>query len=159
MVAETQVNPPNGSSAPLAMARNTGELLSDALTLTELQGKLLALDLQDDLSKLITPLILLAAGAVLALSCLPLALVTIAFGLVAGAHLEPWLALLIALAIGLACAACLVAAGAWYLRSQLTFLSRSRVEWKQNVQWFKSVVRRLGANSRRPAAPGHERAH
>jgi membrane protein DedA with SNARE-associated domain len=159
MVAETQVNPPNGSSAPLAMARNTGELLSDALTLTELQGKLLALDLQDDLSKLITPLILLAAGAVLALSCLPLALVTIAFGLVAGAHLEPWLALLIALAIGLACAACLVAAGAWCLRSQLTFLSRSRVEWKQNVQWFKSVVRRLGANSRRPAAPGHERAH
>lgn len=156
MVAQTPISPTNGSpSPPVAVARSTGELLADALTLAELQGKLLVIDVEDDLRRLITPVILVAAGAVLGLSCLPIALVTIAVGLVAGAELAPWLAFLIALAIGAGVAAILLAAGIWVLRNKLTFLSRSRSEWQQNVKWFKSVVRRLGSRSNRPGAPGH----
>ena len=148
MVAETQVNPKNGkngsSTASPGVARSTGELLADALTLAELQGKLLTIDVQDDLRKLITPLVLLATGAVLGLSCLPIVLVTVALGLIAGAELAPWLAFLISLGIGLAVAAVLLAAGVWCLRNQLTFFVRSRAEWQQNVRWFKSLVKRLG---------------
>lgn len=156
MVAQTQVKPTNGStSAPLAVARNTGELLSDALTLAELQARLLVIDVETDLKRLITPAILLAAGAVMALSCLPIVLVTIALGLIAGAGLQPWLAFLASVGIGLVLAAILVAAGVWFLRNKLTFLARSRTEWQQNVRWFKSVARRLGQSSSRPAAPGH----
>ena len=156
MVAQTPISPTNGSpSPPVAIARGTGELLSDALTLVELQGKLLVIDVEDDLRRLIAPVILLAAGAVLGLSCLPIVLVTIAVGLIAGAELAPWLAFVIALAIGAGVAAILLAAGMWILRNKLTFFSRSRTEWQQNVKWFKSVVRRLGSGSSRPASPGH----
>ena len=155
MVAQTQVNPTNGSnSPPMAVARGTGELLSDALTLAELQGKLLVIDVQTDLRRLIVPVVLLVAGTLMALACLPIFLVTIAAGLIAAWDLAPWLAFLIALGIGALLAAILLAGGVWFLRNKLTFLSRSRSEWQQNVQWFKSVVRRLGPGSSRPASPG-----
>lgn len=166
MVAKTPVNTTNGSSgtgaksdgrgsAPQAMARNTGELLGDAMTLAELQGKLFLVDVQDDLRRLIMPVALLGTGVVLALTCLPIAMVTIALGLVAGAELAPWLAFLITLGGGLAIALLLILAGIWYFRHGLTFLNRSRAEWDQNIRWFKSLVRRLGAGSpSRPAEPG-----
>jgi len=154
MVVETQINPTNGSpTPPQSMARNTGELLADAMTLAELQGKLLALDVQDDLRKFIAPLVMLVTGAVLGLSCLPVALVTIALGLVAGAELAPWLAFLLTLLVGVILAAGLVLGGVWYLRNELTFLARSRSEWQQNVRWFKSMVRRVGSGSRRTTQP------
>jgi hypothetical protein len=155
MVAQTQINPNNGStSPPAAVARNAGELLSDALTLAELQAKLLAIDVEDDLRKLIVPLALLTAGAVMGWSCLPIVLVTIALGLMEAAEMAPWLAFLLALAMGAVLAAILVGSGVWFLRNKLTFLSRSRTEWQQNVRWFKGVVRRLGSSSSRPASPG-----
>lgn len=167
MVAQTPVNMTNGSSgaggggssgrssAPQSMARNTGELLGDAMTLAELQGKLLLVDVQDDLKRLIMPVALLVTGVVLALTCLPIAMVTIALGLIAGAELAPWLAFLITLGGALAVALVLILAGVWYFRHGLTFLGRSRAEWDQNIRWFKSLVRRLGAGSpSRPAEPG-----
>jgi len=159
MVAETQMNSTNGSPTPSqSMARNTGELLADAMTLAELQGKLLALDVQDDLRKFIAPLVMLVTGAVLGLSCLPVALVTIALGLVAGAELAPWLAFLLTLLVGVTLAAGLVLGGVWYLRNEFTFLARSRAEWQQNVRWLKSMVRRLGSGSRRTVQPGQRSA-
>ena len=155
MVAQTQVNPTGGASSPSqAVAHNTSELLADAVTLAELQGKLLAIDVEDGLRKLLTPLVLLVAGAVLALSCLPIVLVTMALGLVAGWDLAPWLAFLIAAAIGALLATALLATGLLLVRYRFTFLARSRLEWQQNVTWFKSVVRRLGKSSSRPPAPG-----
>jgi Putative Actinobacterial Holin-X, holin superfamily III len=156
MVAQTPVNTTNGSgtSPQHGVAHNTGELLADALTLAELQSKLLVVDVQDDLRKLIAPLAVLITGAVVGLSCLPVALVTIALGLVAGAGLAPWLAFLISLGIGAAVAAGLVLGGVFYLKRGLTFLERSRTEWEQNVRWFKSLVRRLGSSSNRSVHPG-----
>lgn len=163
MVAQTPVNPTNGSgsagsaktSPPQAVARNTGELLGDAMTLAELQGKLLLVDVQSDLKRLIVPVVLLVTGAVLALTCLPIALVTIALGLIAGAELAPWLAFLITLGGALLVALVLILSGVWFFRHGLTFLNRSRAEWDQNIRWFKSLVRRLGATSpSRPAEPG-----
>lgn len=156
MVAQTSINPTNGSnSPPLAVARGTGELLSDALTLAELQGQLLVIDVQGDLRRLIAPAVLLVAGTVLAVSCWPILLVALALGFMAAWNLAPWLAFLLALGCGLLLAAILIAAGAWLLRHNLKFLVRSRAQWKQNVKWFKSVVRRLGASSSRPASPGY----
>jgi membrane protein DedA with SNARE-associated domain len=150
MVAETQVNPTNGApSPPAAVARSAGELLADALTLLELQARLLKIDAEDDLKKLILPAVLFVAGAVLGLSCLPIAMVALALGLVAAAGFEPWLAFLIALCGGGVISAALVAMGIALLRSRLTFLPRSRAEWQQNVNWFKSVARRLSARSDR----------
>jgi membrane protein DedA with SNARE-associated domain len=156
MVAQTQVKPTNGSnSPPLAVARGTGELFSDALTLVELQGRLLSIDVGNDLRRLIVPAVLLVSGAVMGLSCLPILLVALALGIMAAWNLAPWLAFLIALGVGAFVAAILLAVGGWFLRNKLTFLSRSRSQWQQNVNWFKSVVRRLGSTSSRPASPGY----
>jgi putative superfamily III holin-X len=158
MVAQTsvdQTNVPPDPSPPQAVARNTGELLSDAMTLAELQSQLLVLDIQDDLRKLILPLASLLTGIVLALSCLPIALVTIALALVAGTGIAPWLAFLISLAIGLVLASCFMFPAILYFIYQLNLLERSRSEWQQNLRWFKSLVRRLGKSFSRPAEPGH----
>jgi len=156
MVAQTPVTPTNGSSTSpqQGVAHNTGELLADALTLAELQSKLLVVDVQDDLRKLIAPVVVLITGAVVGLSCLPIALVTIALGLMAGLGLAPWLAFLISLLIGAAVAAGLILGGMFYLKSGLTFLERSRAEWQQNLQWFKGLVRRLGSGFSRSVRPG-----
>ncbi len=145
MVAQTSLNQTNGadSSPPQEVARNTGELLSDAMTLAELQGKLLLLDVQSDLQKLIRPIAMIAVGALVLLASLPIGLATLGMGLIA-AGLEPWIAFLISFAAGLVIAGLLVGLGVWYLFHGLSFLERSRNEWDQNRRWFKGLIRRLG---------------
>ncbi|HUE70919.1 MAG TPA: phage holin family protein [Pirellulaceae bacterium] len=156
MVAQTSVDRNNGAdnSPSQAVARNTGELLSDALTLIELQSKLLLLDVQSDLRKLITPIALVLTGALLAFACLPIALTTLALGLAAGTGMELWAAFAISLAAGLVIAVALLGAGVWFLLHGLSFIAHSRVEWDQNVRWFKSLLRRLGDRPRQPTQPG-----
>ena len=155
MVAQTQIAPTNGnSSPPQAFVRNTGELVSDAMTLAELQGQLLVIDFKDDLQRLLWPIGFLVAGAIVALGCLPIVLVTLALGIMAGTGWPPWLAFLTSLSVGLVLAAGLIGGAIWQLRSGLTFLVRSRSEWQQNLAWFKSLVRRLGKSTNRPAEPG-----
>ena len=153
MVAQTSVvDRTNGAdnSPPRAMARNTGELLADAMTLVELQSKLLLLDVQADVRKLITPLVLILIGAVLGFACLPVALTALALGVSAATEMELWVAFSISLMVGLAIAGILLGAGVWYLLHGLTFLARSRNEWNQNVRWFKNLLRRLGDKPRQP---------
>lgn len=150
MVAQTSIDRTNGAdnSPPQAMARNTGELLSDALTLIELQGKLLLLDAQSDLRKLIIPIALILTGALLTFACLPIALTALALGLVAATGMELWAAFLTSLVVGLAIAGILLGVGVWFVLHGLSFLARSRSEWGQNVRWFKGLLRRLGDRPR-----------
>lgn len=146
MVAQTSINQTGGgdNSPPQAVARNTGELLADAMTLAELQGKLLLHDVRSDLRNLMIPLVLIVMGSLLVIACLPMALAALALGLVAAGIEELWIAFLISLGVGALLAVCLLAGGVWYLFHGLSFLARSRSEWDQNVRWFKGLLRRLG---------------
>ena len=83
MVDQVQINPTNGRTElpPRAVARNTAEFLHDVATLAELQGKLALVDLREGVAKLLFPVGLLGAGAAVALGCVPIALMAIAFTL------------------------------------------------------------------------------
>jgi membrane protein DedA with SNARE-associated domain len=124
------------------------------MTLIELQAKLLLFDIQSDLRKLIAPIALILTGGLLIFACLPIALTALALGLAAATGMELWAAFATSLAAGLVIAAALLGAGIWFLLHGLSFLARSRIEWDQNVRWFKGLLRRLGDRPRHPTQPG-----
>ena len=151
MVDQAQVNSANGraESSPRAMARSAAELMHDVLTLAELQSKLLVVDCQTGLRKLIAPAACLGVGVVLALCCVPLALTTIALAITESTTLTASQSFGIVLAGALLVALILLGGAILYLRNSWTLLDRSLTELKYNLQWSKEMLRRL---SRRPAS-------
>jgi hypothetical protein len=139
-----------GDSPPRAVAKSAAELLHDVLTLAELQGKLLKVDCQNGLRKLIVPTVCLAFGAVLALCCVPLALTAIALGLAettALTHSQSFAVVLVSAAV---VAAVLVFAAVSYLRHGWQMFDRSQTELARNLQWSKDMLKRLGRGAPKP---------
>src|SRR6202034_2002492 len=68
----------NGHSAGGTAARSVGQILHDILTLAQLQARLFQLDARQAAEKIQRPFLALAAGVVLAICALPIALVGIA---------------------------------------------------------------------------------
>jgi hypothetical protein len=159
MVDQAQVSGTNGSgeSAPRMVARNFAEFLHDVMTLGELQLQLAKLDFKQCLGKLVVPAVAVLFGVILLLSCLPIALVCIAFAFNEFAELSLTVSFLLALAIGLVVGALVALAGAWYFRKGLGVLRRSQEEFMQNIRWIKTVLKRLGGvtSARRESEPLH----
>ena len=130
--------------APAAVARNTGEFVQDLLTLSELQLRLLLVDLRQGLWDLVPPVLLLVGGLAVAVACLPVAMMTLAFGLIEAANLPHWKAFAIALLAGIGVTLVLLIAGWVLLRRQDPMCERSGIEWRQNVRWIKDAIRRQG---------------
>lgn len=141
--AKVTMNGP-GESPPRAAARNVAELLHDVLTLAELQGQLVALEARNELKKTIWPTAAIVAGAVLALSCLPIALACGALFLDELTQLSTAQSFLVMLVAGLVLAATMILASVWYLRRNIGLLQKSRAEWSMNVRWVRGVLKRLG---------------
>src|ERR1700679_1153584 len=78
----------NGRSAGGSAARSVGQILHDIVTLGQLQARLFALDAREAGVKIQRPILALAAGAVLAVCAVPIALVGIALLLIDVAHLS-----------------------------------------------------------------------
>jgi hypothetical protein len=145
MVDQTKVN---GSSRraeapPRAIARSTGELLEDLLTLAELQLRLLVVDVRQGVVRLAIAAGAIVAGAILLLGCIPVALAATALCLVETTSLTLPQAFGLSLVGGIVLAGGLAAGGIMYLRRRLDILERSRAEWRENAQWFRSALRRL----------------
>jgi len=128
---------------PRAVARSAGELLSDLVTLAELQGRLCMVDAQEGLSRLLWPAIVLAVGIVIALGSVPVALAALALALVEIARVTYAQAFGIALLVGIVLAAGLCGAGVAALRHWSNVFNRSRTEWRQNLKWGKDALARL----------------
>jgi len=154
MVDQAQIRadekPTNGRSElpPRAVARSTGEFLHDVTTLAELQGKLLLVDCQAGLRKLLVPIVSLVIGLVVAIGCVPIALAALAITLVETTELTLAASLGIALLVGLVLAAVLTIGAYFYLRSGFSFLDRSYYEWQRNVAWAKDMLKRLSQISK-----------
>ena len=152
MVDQAKVAETNGGadSPPRAAARNFVELLHDILVLTELQGQLLLVETRQELGKAIAPMVIIACGIVLALSCFPVAILCIALVLTETTSLSPAQSLGMAL-IGTAVIAMTMIGGSiWYLRSSIHLLRRSRTEWELNLRWIRNVLLRLGSRTNPP---------
>jgi hypothetical protein len=149
MVDQTKMNGANGRGGhpstvgnSRSAARNMAHLLHDAVTLGQLQLRLFALDCEQLRTKLGTPLIAMGLGLIISLSCIPVALAGIAllFRDAAGfTRLEAvWTTFALTLLVGAACVGC----GIWWLRGVSKVFESSRVEFTQNVERLKEMLRR-----------------
>jgi uncharacterized membrane protein YqjE len=152
MAREAKMNTGNGRApaAPRAMVDNLSDFAHDVVTLSELQVKLLAADLNDLKSGAVTPLALMGLAAVVALGAVPVLLMAVAWLLVDYDVLARGWAFLAAAGGGLVLALVMGLAGFSWLPRQLAVLERSRVELDRNVTWIKSVLKHSGRTSRDP---------
>jgi uncharacterized membrane protein YqjE len=135
----------NGQTPPLG--KNLSGFARDVVTLTELQFKLLAVDCRDARITAGQGLMLLGAGAVLALAVVPILLVAIAFVLIEVADWSHWSSFLTAGAISLAIAGLC----GWYgwrrMKSATSTFQRSRAELSETFQWIKETLRHQATDS------------
>lgn len=134
---------PNGkpTAPPVAVARNMSQLAHDVVELAELQTAMIRLELHGWWKKLLLPSGLLVAAAAIALGCIPILILSAAYGLAQATSLSMALCLLIA-AVG----AAVIAAGiGWlgWIRLQVAQapLSESRRELSRNLRWVKTVLK------------------
>jgi hypothetical protein len=133
----------DGRESPSTGVRNgIAGVFHDALTLAELQFKLLGIDAQQATRRAMTPLALLAGAGVFALSALPLLLVALAQLLRDQAEWPAALATLTAVGAGIVIAGLLALFGYFGLRRCLAPLQRSRDEFNRNVTWLKNTLKR-----------------
>lgn len=161
MVDQAPLKEKNGAreSPPRAAARNLSELMSDVMMLAELQGQLAMVELRQELKKLVPTLAVLAAGIILALCCLPMALICIALMLDEWAGLSRPVAFLSTLGGAAVLALLLVLGSVWYMRSNIGLMNRSRAELSLNVKWIRNVLKRMGTSDSRQGRFGAETGH
>jgi ABC-type enterochelin transport system permease subunit len=145
MVDQAKVTSDPATSPTRAFARNTAEFVHDVVTLGELQVSLLKLDVAQMAGRLVVPAIVLAVGAVIVLSCVPILLAALALTMV-----EVWRwslpqAFFFALGCGLLLGGVACLSRVFAIRHRVAVLERSRNELVQNVSWIKQVLKRLGA--------------
>jgi hypothetical protein len=137
-------------SAPRVVARNMSELLHDAITLSDLQYRLFKADVSRLLADLVVPGAILLAGVVLLLSCLPVAMATIALALEQGTDLSLAASFGFTLAGGLILGAGTALVAVMWLRRGIKPFERSREECALNLAWIKKILRDNSTTMRQP---------
>jgi hypothetical protein len=130
------------------MVSGVAEFGENLLSLAELQARLVALELQQNLqaAKIRVPVIL--AGAVLAVVSLPLVLAGIAELLVSELGMKRGYALLGVAVVALAIAGTAIALAVVWLRRALTGFPISREEFVRNLNWVRTVLLHSGRAAR-----------
>ena len=135
------------TSPPIAVARNMSQLAHDVVELAELQSALIRLELQGWWKQLVLPTMLMVTGAVLALSCLPVLIVSAGIGLAFATDWSVALCLLLA-AVGAVLIAALIGAIGWMrFKAAQAPLSESRRELGRNLRWLKTVLKHRASPS------------
>lgn len=144
MDQQTKVAERNGTSMnePHGLAWDLGSFANDAMTLTELQSQLLAADMRECSRRAWVPSLFVVGSVALGLACFPIALVTVALGLVQFLELSTFMAFLIVLVAG-AIGSVLMGIIGWIkVRERAATLRRSRDEMVRNLRWIKRVITR-----------------
>ncbi|HET6327945.1 MAG TPA: phage holin family protein [Planctomycetaceae bacterium] len=137
----------NGHSAGGSAARSVGQILHDIVTLGQLQAQLFLLDARDAGVKVQRPILALAAGAVLAICSVPIALIGIAFLLIDVAHLSRLAAFWITFVFAVFVAASLIAYAIAWLRKPPGLFAYSREELGNNIERVKEMLHNSGSGS------------
>jgi hypothetical protein len=142
MVQQTKVTDRNGAvgTESQGLAKDLGAFANDVLTLTELQSQLLVADAREFGSRATVPSVALIAGLILGMACAPIALVTVALGLVHFLELSHFTALLIVVVAGLISSLLMSIIGWMQIRKRAAVLGRSRDELMRNLHWIKRVI-------------------
>lgn len=135
--------PQNGARSPSQAVRHgLSDLAHDVMTLAELQIRLMKVDLNEGVSRLVAPLIMGIAGIAALLASLPVLLLALSAVLQEFAGISASLSLLLASGIGFALAALLVGMSIAAFRRSFPMLERSRTELNYNLEWMKHMLSR-----------------
>ena len=142
MVQQTKVTDRNGAlgTESHGLAKDVGAFANDVLTLTELQSQLLVADAREFGNRAAVPSLALLGGLILGLACIPIALVTVALGLVQFLEISHFVAFLIVVITGAICGILMCVIGWLQLRKSVAVLGRSREELMRNLRWIKRVI-------------------
>jgi hypothetical protein len=124
------------------------EFSENLLSLAELQARLVALELQQNVAAAQISVPVILAGAVLAVVSLPLVLAGIAELLVSELGMKHGYALLSVAVVALAIAATAVALALGRLRRALAGFPISREEFARNLNWVRTVLLHSGRAAR-----------
>jgi hypothetical protein len=138
----------NGHSAGGTAARSVGQILHDILTLGQLQAQLFTLDAKEAGSRIQRPLVALAAGAVLAVCAVPVALFGIALLLVDVAGMSRLASVWITFIFAIFVAASLVGYAIAWFRKPPRIFTHSREELVNNIERVKEMLHRSGPTTR-----------
>jgi hypothetical protein len=138
-----------GGSAAYAVVSGVAGLGEDLLDLAELQARMAAIELRQNLNAAKASGAAILAGSILAIASLPVALMGIAELLVSELGLKHGNAFLctggVAMLVGVACAGI---AAAWLRRQKLGF-PLSAEELARNLNWVRTVMRFGGRTASR----------
>src|SRR5262245_56403857 len=121
--------------------------------MAEMQGKLVGVDVREGTARLLTSVILLVIGIVIAIGCVPIALAALALALVEFASLSAAASFGIALVVGVVLAGLFTAFSIGAVKRGLNMFERSLYEWSRNVKLFKDTLKRLVETPRRYPTP------
>jgi Putative Actinobacterial Holin-X, holin superfamily III len=138
----------NGHSAGGTAARSVGQILHDILTLGQLQAQLFTLDVREAGSRIQRPIVALAAGAVLAVCAVPVALFGIALLLVDVAGMSRLASVWITFIFAIFVAASLVGYAIAWFRKPPGLFEHSREELVNNIERVKDMLHRSGPTTR-----------
>jgi hypothetical protein len=131
------------------MVSSAAEFGENLFTLTELQVKLTAIELRQNLQATRVGGSIMLAAAVLALASVPVALVGIAELLVSELGMKRGYALLSVAATGIVVAAAVIVGIVTALRKKPLGFPLSSEELTRNINWVRSVVTHSGRARRR----------
>ncbi|HLJ11855.1 MAG TPA: phage holin family protein [Planctomycetaceae bacterium] len=141
MDRQTQVNGRGDHQPAREVARSASDVWHHVLTLAELQIRLLAAEVGDQLRRARTASLLIALGCLLFMVALPLILTAAALVLVEQGHLTPAEAFGAVAGATFVVSCIFIAAGWWQFRRGSNGLVRSRLEWTLNWGWLKETLR------------------
>jgi Putative Actinobacterial Holin-X, holin superfamily III len=151
--ARMTVNRISGESpepaAPTAVVTSVAEFGENLFTLTELQAKLAAIELRQNVEATRVAGSVIVGGVVLALASLPVALLGIAELFVSELGAKRGFALLGVAAAGIIIGALAIAGVVVTLRRKPLGFPLSAEEFSRNVNWIRSVVTHSGRMRRR----------
>lgn len=140
---EAQVTSPNSNVNPVAgVASSIADLAGDVVELAELNVRLVKADAREAGQRVIRPILLLMISLAMMIACLPV----IGFGLASAVAVSfDWSLWLSQLLVGLLMAALAIAmclGSLSRIKSAASPFQRSSTELANNVDWFKSVIKR-----------------
>jgi hypothetical protein len=129
-----------GQKPARVIRRKMSSVAGDIASLAELQMRLFRLDFQEAAARLILPAVFGAIALVLALGCVPVALLGFGYLLRELSGLSFWASFLIVAGGAIVVVAALLTVAWFRVRSSLHVLHRSQEELKRNIRWIKQVL-------------------
>lgn len=135
---------PAVDSSPEGMVTSVTGFGEDLLTLVELQARLTVIELRQNLQSAKSSVVLIAIGAMMTISGLPVLLLGSAELLVSDLGMKRGYALLCAGAMAIAVAGCCITIARIWLRRNPWGLPLASEEFTRNINWLRTLLRQSG---------------